>query len=45
MIKGNFVFPQSPGGRIRALGLGERTSAGPAVAGLQSAEGQAFGGL
>jgi len=38
------VFPQVPGARIRGLGL-RRTSGGPAVAGLQTAKGQTFGGL
>ncbi len=38
------MFPQLPGGRIRALGL-RRMGAGPTVVGLQSAKGQTLGGL
>jgi len=36
------MFPQSPGGGIRRLGL-RRTGAGLAVASLRAAQGQALG--
>jgi hypothetical protein len=43
-MKGDFMFPQLPGGRIRGLGQ-RRMGAGPTVVGLLSAKGQTLDGL
>jgi len=40
--QGGFLFPQTPGARVRGLRL---TSGGPAVASLQPAKGQTLGRL